>query len=188
VSDDEKVGLVTATEKSTARTTDAQPESSPACEKCGSPLARAEKLAGPYCANPECSRRGAVILPPLDLSLREGSIQSMSREPRVRDGQALHDGGIFAPIGCPRGLGSQCGPLSRIASLGFESFMCCGQTHSAPVPTDRLRLCIKSTHETGVDLLVNLDERDAVHTASVLMGGLSALGSVKITATDSEAA
>jgi hypothetical protein len=129
-----------------------------------------------------------VILPPLDLALRAGSIQPTTREARVHDGQVLHDGGIYAPTGCPRGLDSQCTPLSRIASQAFESFMCCGQTHSAPVPTDRLRLCIKSTHATGVDLLVNLDERDAVHTASVLMGGLSALGSVKITATDSEAA
>jgi hypothetical protein len=33
---------------------------------------------------------------------------------------------------------------------------------------------------------VNLDERDTVHTASVLLGGLASLGSVKITATDSE--
>jgi len=107
-------------------------------------------------------------------------------DPQVRDGQVLHDGGIFDPSGCPRGLGSQCKPMSRIASAGYESFMCCGQTHSAPVPTDRLRLCIKSTHATGVDLLVNLDERDVVHTASVLMGGLASLGSVKITATDSE--
>jgi len=114
-------------------------------------------------------------------------MNSKSASPeRVQDGQALHDGGIYSPAGCPRGLGSQCSPLSRIASPAFESFMCCGQTHSAPVPTDRLRLCIKSTHATGVDLLVNLDERDTVHTASVLMGGLSALGSVKITATDSE--
>lgn len=60
--------------------------------------------------------------------------------------------------------------------------MCCGETTNAPVPTDRLRLCIKSTHEHGVDVLVNVDERDAVHTASVLLGGLSALGSVGITA------
>lgn len=109
-------------------------------------------------------------------------------EPRVADGETLHDGGIYDPTGCPRGLDSQCTPMSRIASPGFGSFMCCGQTHSAPVPTDRLRLCIKSTHKTGVDLLVNLDERDTVHTAAVLMGGLAALGSVKITATDSEAA
>lgn len=109
----------------------------------------------------------------------------MSGNARARDGDALHDGGIYDPTGCPRGLGNQCAPLSRIASPAFESFMCCGQTNSAPVPTDRLRLCIKSTHKTGVDLLVNLDERDAVHIASVLMGGLAALGSVKITATDS---
>ena len=41
------------------------------------------------------------------------------------------------------------------------------------VPTDRFRLCIKSTHKTGVDLIVNLDERDVIDTASVLLGALS---------------
>jgi hypothetical protein len=61
--------------------------------------------------------------------------------------------------------------------------MCCGETDAAPVPTDRLRLCVVSTHATGVDVLVNFDERDAVHTSSVLLAGLSALGSVAITAT-----
>jgi hypothetical protein len=106
-------------------------------------------------------------------------------ETRTQDGPTLHDGGIYGSHGCPRGL-NECAPLSRIASPAFVSFMCCGQTHSAPVPTDRLRLCIKSTHAHGVDVLVNLDERDAVHTCSVLMGGLAALGSVKITATDRE--
>jgi hypothetical protein len=54
-------------------------------------------------------------------------------------------------------------------------------SQNAPVPTDRLRFCIKSTHATGVDILVNLDERDAVHSASVILAGLSALGSVTLT-------
>lgn len=109
-------------------------------------------------------------------------------QPRVRDGQTLHDGSIYDPHGCPRGLDHQCSPLSRIASPAFASFMCCGQTNSAPVPSDRLRLCIKSTHDRSpVDLLVNLDERDTVHAASVLMGGLASLGSVRITATDASA-
>lgn len=107
----------------------------------------------------------------------------MSDEKRERDGNAIHDGGIFEPHGCPRGR-DDCSPLSRIASPEFASFMCCGQTKRAPVPSDRLRLCIKSTHKHGVDLLVNLDERDTVHTASVLMGGLATLGSVRITASD----
>lgn len=101
--------------------------------------------------------------------------------PRPMDGPALHDGAIFDPKRCPRGR-ADCAPLSRYASPDYESFMCCGETGSAPVATDRLRLCVKSTHEHGVDVLVNLDERDAVHTATVLLGGLSALGSVKITA------
>ncbi len=35
-------------------------------------------------------------------------------------------------------------------------------------------------------MLVNLDERDTVHTASVLMGGLSALGSVDIHASNTD--
>jgi hypothetical protein len=102
---------------------------------------------------------------------------------REREGVTLHDGGIYDPPGCPRAL-RDCAPLSRIASPGYESYMCCGQTDSAPVPSDRLRLCILSTHKSGVDLLVNLDERDAVHTSAVLMGGLAALGSVRITASD----
>lgn len=75
---------------------------------------------------------------------------------RINDGPKIHDEGIYSPTGCPRGLGKQCAPLSRMASPNFESFMCCGQTNNAPVPTDRFRLCIKSTHATGVDLLVNL--------------------------------
>lgn len=104
-------------------------------------------------------------------------------ETREKDGPALHDGAIYDPVGCPRGL-TECAPLSRIASPGFTSFMCCGETAAAPVPTDRLRLCIKSTHDTGVDIQVNLDERDVVHASSVLMGGLAALGSVQITATN----
>ena len=107
-------------------------------------------------------------------------------DPRQHEGVTLHDGGIYDPHGCPRGLAAECQPLSRIASPAFKSFMCCGQTHAAPVPTDRLRLCIKSTHDHGVNVLVNLDERDTVHTCSVLMGGLAALGSVQITATDAE--
>lgn len=41
------------------------------CEKCAGPLENPLKLAGPYCVNLECSRRGAVILPPFDLSLRD---------------------------------------------------------------------------------------------------------------------
>jgi len=107
----------------------------------------------------------------------------VSDNARDRDGPAVHgDNGIFGPPGCPRGR-TDCEALARYASPGAESYMCCGETNNAPVPTDRLRLCVKSTHETGVDLMVNFDERDAVHTASVLMAGLSALGSVEIRAT-----
>lgn len=42
------------------------------CENCGWDLSFSAKLAGPYCGNSECYRRGVVILPPLDLKLREG--------------------------------------------------------------------------------------------------------------------
>lgn len=100
---------------------------------------------------------------------------------QVADGPVLHDGAIFDPRGCPRRR-TDCYPLGRYASPGYESFMCCGETAAAPVATDRLRLCVKSTHEHGVDVMFNLDERDAVHTATVLLGGLSALGSVRIDA------
>lgn len=89
---------------------------------------------------------------------------------RTREGPAVHDNGIYNAGGCPRGR-SDCDALARYASPGAESFMCCGETAAAPVPR-------------GVDLMVHLDERDAVHTASVLLAGLSALGSVAITATD----
>jgi hypothetical protein len=104
----------------------------------------------------------------------------MSETVRTRDGEAIHDGEINDPHVCPRGR-FDCSALARYASPGFESFMCCGETKTAPVPTDRLRFCIKSTHEHGVDVLVNLDERDAVHSASVILAGLSALGSVTLT-------
>lgn len=57
--------------------------------------------------------------------------------------------------------------------------MCCGETSSAPVPTDVLRLCIKSSHDRKpVDILVNLDRRDAIDVAAVLMGGMSSLAQV----------
>ena len=91
--------------------------------------------------------------------------------------RSIHDGRVFAVVGCPRGL-TNCVPLGRYASPGFESFMCCGETDAAPVATDHLRLCIKSQHAHGIDVMVNLDERDAVHTASVLLAGLSYRGAV----------
>ena len=86
----------------------------------------------------------------------------------------LFDGVTQHPTSCPRQL-TDCAPLSRIASPDYESFMCCGETvpEGRSVPTDIFRLCIFSTHKTGVDILVNLDERDVIDTASVLLGGLS---------------
>jgi hypothetical protein len=131
-------------------------------------------------------QKARAVHPVLDLmaalrdSLRE---RGMADGDRLRDGKAIQDGCIIDPKGCPRGLGD-CFPLARYSSPAFESFVCCGETHAAPMPSDRLRLCQKSTHAHGVDILVNLDERDVVHTATVLMAGLSALGSVKITAED----
>lgn len=95
-------------------------------------------------------------------------------ERRTRDEEAIHDGLITHPFSCPKGAGD-CEPLSRVSSPDYESFMCCGETHpeGRSVPADIFRLCIGSTHETGVDLKVNLDERDAIDTASVLLAGLS---------------
>lgn len=89
-------------------------------------------------------------------------------------GKRIFDGVILPPNGCPRKL-SDCQPSSRVASPGYESFICCGETvaDQRTVPTDRFRLCILSTHKTGVDLIVNLDERDVVDTASVLLAALS---------------
>ncbi len=95
-------------------------------------------------------------------------------EARTRAGETIHDGLITHPEGCPKAA-EDCWPLSRVASPGFESYMCCGETHpeGRSVPTDIFRLCIGSIHETGVDLTVDLDERDAIDTASVLLAGLS---------------
>lgn len=93
----------------------------------------------------------------------------MTRHP---SGPTIHDGAVYPPAGCPRGR-ADCAPLSRVASPKYESFMCCGETDAAPVPTDRLRLCVLSTHSTGVDVMANFDERDATDTAYVLLGGLS---------------
>ena len=87
---------------------------------------------------------------------------------RIWDGETRH------PAGCPRNR-TDCTPLSRVASDGFVSFMCCGETPAAPVPQDVLRFCHKSTHEYGVDIMVHFDRRDATDTALVLLGGLSAL-------------
>lgn len=87
----------------------------------------------------------------------------------------IHDGQINTPAGCPRGLEAECCPIARVSSPGFQSFFCCGETDAAPVPTDRLRFCVKSTHPNGpVDVMINLDERDATDAAYVLLGGLSA--------------
>ena len=89
-------------------------------------------------------------------------------------GKRIFDGVVTHPNGCPRDR-TDCDPLSRVSSEDFESFMCCGETHEAErvVPEDRFRLCIKSTHKHGVDVLVNLDQRDTIDTASVLLGALS---------------
>lgn len=91
---------------------------------------------------------------------------------RASDGQPIHDGEVTHPSRCPRNR-TDCVPLARVASPGYESFMCCGETDSAPVPTDRMRLCVLSTHKHGVDVQINIDERDATDIASVLLGGLS---------------
>lgn len=60
-------------------------------------------------------------------------------ESRERDGASVHDHGIIDPTGCPRGR-RDCAPLARYAAPGFESYMCCGETAAAPVPTDPLML------------------------------------------------
>jgi hypothetical protein len=42
------------------------------------------------------------------------------------------------------------------------------------VPEDRIRLCVKSTHDRKpVDLMVNFDDRDAIDALAVLSAGLS---------------
>ncbi len=100
---------------------------------------------------------------------------------RKQEAPTLHDGEIVAPQGkCPKGM-VDCWALSRVASEDYESFMCCGETtpESRSVPTDIFRLCIRSDHETGVDLMVNLDERDVIDTSSVLLGALSSNTNLK---------
>lgn len=103
---------------------------------------------------------------------------------RMPDGPRIHDGAVIDPVGCPRKR-TDCTPLARVASPVFESYMCCGETHNAPVPTDTFRLCVHSSHPSGVDVLVNLDERDVIDTASVLLGGLSSVAQVKAGRSDS---
>lgn len=93
-------------------------------------------------------------------------------------GPQLHDGAVPYIGGCPRRR-TDCHAISRKASPNFESYMCCGETAAAPVPTDVLRLCIKSSHDRRpVDILVNLDRRDAIDVAAVLMGGMSSVAQV----------
>ncbi|MGJ0510218.1 MAG: hypothetical protein ACR652_24490 [Methylocystis sp.] len=94
---------------------------------------------------------------------------------RTKDGQTIHDGTIYGPARiCPRGL-TECSPLSRCASPNFASYFCVGETDAAPVPTDRLRFCVFSSHDNKpVDVMVNFDERDATDAAYTLLGGLSA--------------
>lgn len=101
----------------------------------------------------------------------------------------IFDGVVTHPNGCPREL-PDCLPLSRVASPEYESFMCCGETAAGlrSVSTDRFRLCILSTHKTGVDLLVNLDDRDVIDTAAVLLGALSSDAAARVVAAESEAA
>lgn len=96
---------------------------------------------------------------------------------RRRDGGApIHDGAVpYVATGCPRKRGD-CVPMARVASPGYASFMCCGETNAAPVPTDVLRLCIYSSHDRKpVDTLVHLDRRDAIDVSSVLLAGMSSL-------------
>ena len=52
----------------------------------------------------------------------------MMTERRTRVEETVHDGLITHPVGCPKGA-NDCEPLSRVASPGYESFMCCGETH-----------------------------------------------------------
>ncbi len=86
----------------------------------------------------------------------------------------IFDGFVPHPEGCPRGR-TDCQALSRVASPNYESFMCCGETNedSRLVPQDGFRLCVKSTHKYFANIMVNLDQRDAIDTASVLLGALS---------------
>ena len=95
-------------------------------------------------------------------------------EPRSREGNGIYDGLITHPHGCPK-KAEDCAPLARVSSPGYESFMCCGETlpEGRSIPQDIFRLCMGSSHKTGVDLVVNLDERDAIDTASVLLAALS---------------
>lgn len=94
---------------------------------------------------------------------------------RTREGSQIHDGEVPFLAGCPRGL-RDCNAMARVAAPEFTSYVCCGETDAAAVPTDVLRLCIKSSHDRKpVDLMVNLDRRDAIDVASVLLGGMSSL-------------
>lgn len=86
---------------------------------------------------------------------------------RLWDGETKHPGG------CPRGR-NDCAGLARLSSGGYASFMCCGHTTGAPVPSDTHRLCIYSSHDNSpIDVMVNLDTRDVIDVISVLSAKLS---------------
>jgi len=97
----------------------------------------------------------------------------MSEVSRPPEGPQCHDGMVHPLSTCPRGR-TDCTPVARRASPGFESFFCCGETDGATVPEDTIRLCVKSTHDQGpVDLMVNFDDRDTIDAIAVLSAGLS---------------
>lgn len=102
----------------------------------------------------------------------------MSKPESQQVGTRIHDGPIYGVNGCPRSR-DDCYAIARYTGGDPpESFICCGETDHQPVPADHLRFCLKADHEYGVDVTIGMDERDAVHTASVLLAGLGYRGSI----------
>ncbi|KKN20985.1 hypothetical protein LCGC14_0930100 [marine sediment metagenome] len=63
--------------------------------------------------------------------------------------------------------------------------MCCGETAEAQrtIPGDRFRLCVYS-QAGGADMIINLDDRDVVDTASVLLSALSSDAAGRVLASE----
>lgn len=77
--------------------------------------------------------------------------------------------GFFEPRHCPRGRGD-CQALSQIIAPEHVSFVCCGEHNGEGVAyaQDRYRFCHKTPDPHGVDILIDVDERDVAHMAAVL--------------------
>jgi hypothetical protein len=81
--------------------------------------------------------------------------------------------GIHLPEKCLRDL-KTCRPYSQIASVGYATFICCGENDGTDRRTkqDKYTFCFKSVN---TDERTHNDKRDLIHQASVIMGALAVI-------------